>query len=357
MNKIKTGPYTTLFITAHLLFWIAIYFVPFIMAHQMNDPRGMFRPVLVINHALLIFIFYFNAYFLQTYWYRKTGGMMYAVTLILFLLITINISFLFKGPPPIPQANFHPQHIGTPIPIGPQRIPGGPPAFVLMAVLIGAISVIYRLIIDKIKEERNKKETETENLKTELAFLRSQISPHFIFNALNSTLSLIYKKSDQAADSLLKLSNLMRYMLYESDEEKVLISKEIEYMNDYIELQMLRFGNSIKITKHFVEDTGEFHLIEPMLLIPFIENAFKHGSGMIEHPEIRIQLNTVGSSIVLIVENKYNPESTEVKDKSSGIGLNNVKRRLELLYKGRYELHIDKSENWYKTFLKINLAI
>lgn len=213
----------------------------------------------------------------------------------------------------------------------------------------------YRIIKDRITEESEKQLQQTENLKTELLFLRSQISPHFMFNILNNMVALARKKSDILEPSLIKLSSLLRYMLYETDENKVLLEKEIEYLQSYIDLQQLRFGKMIRINCN-LPHVATPYTIEPMLLIPFVENAFKHGVGMIKDAQIDIDLRTENDQLFFSVKNKYNTESeNEPKDKTSGIGLNNVKRRLNLLYNQQHELFIKEDEGWFTVSLQLKL--
>ena len=197
-------------------------------------------------------------------------------------------------------------------------------------------------------------EKENENLKTELSLLRSQVSPHFMFNVLNNMVALARKQSDQLEPSLIKLSSLMRYMLYEADEDTVPLEKEIEYLQSYIDLQQQRFGKNVIVNVTFsVND--DHHYIEPMLLIPFVENAFKHGTGMIEDARIDIDLKTEKNKLLFTVRNKFNNVSNNVKDKTSGIGLANVKRRLNLLYGGNHSLLITKNDDCFKVSLEIFL--
>ena len=159
--------------------------------------------------------------------------------------------------------------------------------FFFLFILAG--STAYSMIKDRARADRNAREKENENLKTELSLLRSQASPHFMFNVLNNMVALARKKSDLLEPSLLKFSSLMRYMLYEADEEKVALEKEIEYLHNYIDLQQQRFGKNVLI-KVDLQQADDNYEIEPMLLIPFVENAFKHGTGMIENAQIIIQL-------------------------------------------------------------------
>lgn len=219
-----------------------------------------------------------------------------------------------------------------------------------IGICVMGTGTAYLLIMDYVKEQRNQQE----NLKTELVFLRSQVSPHFMFNTLNSLVSLARKRSDKLEPALMELSNLLHYMLYESDEEKVSIRKEINYLQSYIDLQTLRFGHQVRIL--FTANEPEEHLcIEPMLLIPLVENAFKHGIGMIDDPEINIKLDVQKSDLLLFVKNKYNAMTVESKDRTSGIGLNNLERRLNLLYPGRHAISAVKNGQYFKASLKINL--
>ena len=158
--------------------------------------------------------------------------------------------------------------------------------FIFLFIL--ACSTAYKTIRDKIISDQLVKEKETENLKTELSLLRSQVSPHFMFNVLNNMVALARKQSDQLEPSLIKLSSLMRYMLYETDEEKVSLEKETEYLQSYIDLQQQRFGKKVIINVTMCQ-ADKMYDIEPMLLIPFVENAFKHGTGLIENAHIDIE--------------------------------------------------------------------
>ncbi|HUB61715.1 MAG TPA: histidine kinase, partial [Puia sp.] len=154
--------------------------------------------------------------------------------------------------------------------------------------------------------------------------------------------------------SLIKLSSLLRYMLYETDEDKVLLEKEIEYLKSYIELQAQRFGKNVDIHSNF-EPVSDGFVIEPMLLIPFVENAFKHGTGLVPKAQIDIRLNLERDRLHFCVRNRYNENETWEKDKTSGIGLTNVKRRLNLLYPNSHSLQITKEGGWFSILLELNL--
>ena len=226
------------------------------------------------------------------------------------------------------------------------------PAFLLTI----AIGIAYKVTTDKNRADNLQLQKSQENLKSELAFLRSQISPHFILNILNNIVALNRLKSNDLEPTLMKLSGLMQYMLYETDEEKVLLKTEVEYLQSYIELQQQRFGSKVKVTLD-ISLANEWNEIEPMLLIPFVENAFKHGIGMVENPEINIAfISTPQNELLFRVRNKYNPASTQIEDKTSGIGLVNVKRRLNILYGNRQKLEISTNHKIFEVSLSIKLT-
>ena len=220
-------------------------------------------------------------------------------------------------------------------------------------VLVTAISTGYGLLNYVVTQEKQQQEKQKERLQSELSFLRSQISPHFIFNILNSIVYLIRTKSDAAEPVTLKLSELMRYMLYESENAQIPLEKEVSYLGNYIELQKVRFEEDVKIELN-TEGGATTQNIEPMLLIPFVENAFKHGVGMVIDPTIDIDLKISENALSFSVKNKIAPETAIEKDSSSGIGLKNVQRRLELLYPNAHELIIKKENGWFEVTLNLS---
>lgn len=213
------------------------------------------------------------------------------------------------------------------------------------------LSTILKFVADWFKNEKIKSNLENEKLISELAFLKSQINPHFLFNSLNNIYSLAYQKSEKTPEAVLKLSEIMRYMLYESNENKVSLSDEIRYLENYIELQKLRFKDNAYI-KFEVDGDIQNQKITPLVLISFVENAFKHGVATDKENPITIVLNVSGNKLFFQVINKKNNQN---KDETGGIGLQNVKRRLELLYKGQYRFHIEDNEEIYNCELYLNL--
>jgi len=189
-----------------------------------------------------------------------------------------------------------------------------------------------------------------EKSQTELSLLRTQINPHFFFNTLNNLYALTVKNSKQAPEVILKLSDMMRYTIYEGEKEVVLLLDEINYLENYIELHKIRYKKSVEIT--FDHDIDTSLKIAPLLYIILLENAFKHGvETLAENALIHMSLYEKGDFIHFEIENNFDPNE---RKESNGIGLQNLKRRLSLLYKDKHELLVESTNNSYKTSLKIS---
>lgn len=346
----------------HILFWMLLIF-PFLPgpAHPVYFAQVKYR--IIFNNSFLIILFYFNAYYLYPKVYKKKGLSIYLLSAVIAVILLMFLSDYMQQQlfpfdefshfsPPLGEHHFpHHWHGDFEPPAGGRR---GLLPLPLFIFIIG-ISFSYRLMTDQNIEEKKRKEQETETLKTELNFLRSQISPHFMFNVLNTLVAMARKKSDLMEPSLLQLSALMRYVLYESNYSRIPLNKEIEYLKNYVELQTLRFGDDLNLVMEITEDT-EGYEIEPMLLIPFVENAFKHGLGTGDDARLFIHLK-VDPQLPMLqfrVENDIAPLH-DSKDKNPGIGLKNVNRRLELLYKDKYTLNTMIKDNVFIAQLQIEL--
>jgi two-component system, LytTR family, sensor kinase len=335
-------------ISLHILFWVFIFALPYLLtpAIQEHDKNNEFefnaRSFYIINftnNIFRLFLFYANAFLF-------IPALMYKRKYLLYALIIVGSFFISYI---IDKAIFH-----YLIPASRHSLGNFFVFSIFPFLFIIMTSAAYRTTVDKIRSDKQSKEKETENLKTELSFLRSQVSPHFMFNVLNNMVALARKKSDDLEPSLIKLSSLLRYMLYETDEDKVLLEREIDYLNSYIDLQRQRFGKNVAIHTN-INITSNGYSIEPMLLIPFVENAFKHGTGMIENAQIIIDLGVKNGMLDFSVRNKYLDTIDEPKDKTSGIGLNNVRRRLNLLYQQNHSLDVVKKDGWFNIKLHLNL--
>ncbi len=217
-----------------------------------------------------------------------------------------------------------------------------------------AIPMTVKIMEYLSKVQQKEQSLAKDKLEAELVFLKNQVQPHFLFNTLNSLYSLILKKSDQSLEVLLKLSELLRYMLYETNVPQAELQKEIDCVKSYIELEKIRYGNRVDISLNIWGQTNGY-TIAPMLIIPFIENSFKHSTrGFSGLAWITIEIGCTDDALILKVENSI-PEIQTQSPAASGIGLNNVQRRLNLLYGDNYELKIDSSEDAYLVVLKLIL--
>ncbi len=221
-----------------------------------------------------------------------------------------------------------------------------------------AITMSLKLIKHWYEKERLTKELEKLNTETELKYLKSQINPHFLFNSLNSVYALALQKSDLAPELILKLSDILRYILYEGSEKKVSLSQEIKYLKSYLELEKVRHGDRMDLAIEIEGDT-ESKEIAPMLLIPFVENSFKHGLGKnIAKGYVKVTVQTHDDRIHFEIANSKPKNGSEVskrKNYNGGIGLLNVKKRLNLLYPKKHQLDIIGEEKEFKVILDINL--
>jgi two-component system LytT family sensor kinase len=343
------APKLTVFLEVllHLAFWAFLTFFPIInspvaLGHRFSMPPDHF---LWIN-LFLAAQFYLNAFLLIPVFINKRKQLWLYLFLLVCSLLVINFLSARLLPPLVFPGPFHYP--------GPSQ--GFPPMHglnLLPLLAITAASFAYRYMADHMKLVNQQHRIANAALVSELAFLRSQISPHFIFNVINSVVALSRLNPSAVEPTLIQLSKLMRYMLYINDNELVRLGDKEDYLRSYIELQQLRFQNIMEVTFHATIASPE-KTIEPMLLIPFVENAFKHGNGAIDRPFIDITLLADNDILILVVENAYNPLEVN-QDKDHGIGLANVRRRLQLLYPGAHELTIISADNRYRVNLKIHL--
>ena len=216
-------------------------------------------------------------------------------------------------------------------------------------------SLGLRVLERQSKIEKMQEEMEREKLNSELAFLKNQISPHFFFNTLNNIYSLIGINEDDSRKAVLKLSKLMRYLLYESEQGNTKLSSEIEFMKNYIDLMKLRMSDKVNFQVTFPGKYSDIN-IPPLLFIPFIENAFKHGISYREKSFINISIEATGKSINFQCINSNITKSEKTTGGHSGIGLENVKKRLNLLFPEQHELKVNKSDSTFEVVLNIIIS-
>lgn len=217
------------------------------------------------------------------------------------------------------------------------------------------LAAIIFFIHEWFKKEKSRLEIQKEKLETELKYLKNQINPHFLFNTINNIYSLALEKSSKAPDALLKLSDMLNYLLYESNTNKIELKKEIINLKDYIELEQFRYGNKLEVIFNYEVESLNIE-IPPLLLLPFVENAYKHGaSESLEKSWIHINLVEKNGKITFKVENSISKKIKEPLGESNGIGLTNVQKRLELMYFNKHQLKILNSTDSFLIILELNL--
>jgi LytS/YehU family sensor histidine kinase len=254
--------------------------------------------------------------------------------------------------------------------------PGSPPSFsgavpvrehwtqiqmiiALAFLVILGIAGAYFLIKEWVRREFMRKNAESLQLTTELKFLRSQVNPHFLFNTLNNLFAMALKDGKgKLADSIAKLSGMMRYMLYETDTEAVSLDEEVECMGDYIALHLMRYAVDEVTIDFTLPTTQKLSQIQvaPMLFVPFLENAFKHGISIGNPSYISLSIKAEAQTLYFFCENIDYSAVKKIEDANSGIGLENVKRRLELIYPNRHTLQQGTENGKYFVNLKIDLV-
>jgi LytS/YehU family sensor histidine kinase len=222
-----------------------------------------------------------------------------------------------------------------------------------------AITMSLKLVKHWYEKERLAKELEKVNTETELKYLKSQINPHFLFNSLNSIYALSLQKSDLAPDLILKLSDILRYLLYDGSEKKVSLAQELKYLKSYLELEKVRHGSRMDLEIEVTGDTDKEE-IAPMLLIPFVENSFKHGLGKdMSKGYVKVLVDAADGNLKFAIANSKPINGSEVSSKKGykgGIGLINVKKRLKLLYPNKHTLNVDSSDKEFQVTLNIKLS-
>lgn len=306
----------------------------------------------ILLHAL---IFYTNTVILIPVLLEKKKYFIYVLSILGVLFIAITLVRMSYDLPIVKEAyesirpERHHRHFPQPRGLFTRKLLNNLVSF--LAILF--ISTTYSLITISRRKEEQELSRKNEALDSELKFLKNQISPHFLFNALNNIYSLSFTGSAKAPEMILKLSNMLRYVLYECNVPKVPLKLELDYLLNYIELQKIKGEPEPNISLNF-SGVNDRLKIEPLLLIPFVENSFKHSK--IEDSEngwISIDTKTEDQKILFMVRNSVPPTSYQ-KDEVGGIGLKNVRRRLELVYPGRHELVIRETSKEFSVELKLD---
>lgn len=337
-------------ILTHFLFWAAIILGNTVIWGSREDEYWRQFIIEMISLPYFMLAAYFNLYVLLPRYLVTKKYAQYFIYVLVLLVVSSNLNLItsrffsnsypwLKPKQPIPYLPillWHMFWVQSPI------------------LLVTSCIKLYKQWY--MREQQNQ-ELVKARMTAELNYLKGQLHPHFLFNTLNNLYSLTLHKSESAPQIVLKLSALMSYMLYDSRENKIELCKELEQIKNYIDLEKLRFGDRLAVSFNVYGEMKD-KKIAPLLLIPFVENAFKHGaSNLTEDGWVTIEVKAKDDLIAVKVENNKSREapSTTEGDYRNGIGLTNVKRRLILLYEDKHELHIEDEPEHYAVDLKLNL--
>ncbi|WP_420146886.1 sensor histidine kinase [Spirosoma sp.] len=346
--------YVTLLI--HVLGWILMGYLLFFyqsINSEMQFPR-LFWVRQVIFFGLMVGVFYLNAYWMvprlllrgQTsgYIFTLIGIISAVMAVIWFIEIGLDLSIQMYH-------TFHPKGDGRP------RFYGWVQPTLFTILLVMGISTSIAML-QKWQDEANLRTTlEQAKTTSELSFLKAQINPHFFFNTLNNIYALTLIDVETAREALHRLSRMMRYVLYETQSGTTLLSKELAFLSDYIQLMQLRLTDKVTVTLDTPSPLRD-QAIAPMIFLPFVENAFKHGVSTLEPSGIRIRIQQKEHQLLMDVSNTLFPQKTASLEVGNGIGLTNTRRRLDLLYPNQYVLSIDdhNSAGEYRVHLTLNVS-
>ncbi|MCB0607727.1 MAG: sensor histidine kinase [Lewinella sp.] len=332
-----------LIVVYHVLGCLAFLSLPLLFSRDSIFSKHTFESALtrrdLASYLLMIGFFYLHYYRLIPGLYFRKKYLEYVAVVAVFLIVIVILPKMLIGSPP-------------------HMRPGGPPGrgamipiFPLAQNFFLFLMVIFFSFSLRINEKW--KQVQKEKVSTELAFLKAQINPHFLFNTLNSIYALAIENSGNTAEAVVKLSGMMRYVLSDASQHLVNLEKELGYVRSFVEFQQIRFGDEIAL-EYQVEGNPNGKKIAPLVLIPFIENAFKYGVNAEEDSRIRIRIRIRESELTMEVANNK-VTVREEEGWSHGLGIENARKRLDLIYPGRYTLEISDDDRIFTVLLHLNL--
>lgn len=339
-------------VITHILIWVCIYgivlFQYYIQFEKISNG-------LIIRALINIVLFYFNYFFLVPKFVLNKKITIYVVVSLAIIAISVFLAETLLLPE-FPKGPMPNDFQGSLRPMPRKGSPGPGFIFLLMPAVILAfnfvVGAMLKIYVEWNRNEVSRKKVENEKVTSELQFLKTQLNPHFLFNSLNAIYSLSVKKSADTSEAIINLSELMRYMLYEANQDLVSLEKELNYIKNYVQLQRLRLSNSENVDFNvFGNEKGKE--IPPLLFISFIENAFKYGTNYQGVTNVKITITIENDFLHLYVKNIIG--SFRKQDQNSGVGLQNVKNRLNLLYPNSHELEVKDLNDEYIVDLKLNL--
>jgi len=351
-------------------FWALLFASPLLFGRFENEIDWNHIFIVWLNYLPLFVVFLINRYILlpklffkgkRATYFISTTLLIGAITLGLFFFHSINNNQQKRMPPPFERSEINglqqpPSRefsMNERPPISPrQNKPDSIPPFanfLILAILLVGFDAGLQVSMRWANLEQEKMKLQTENIENQLAILKNQVSPHFFMNTLNNIHALVDIDSEEAKQAIIKLSNLMRHLLYDSEEKMTPIKKEINFIESYIELMRLRFSDKVAIDVVIPTEIPN-KSIAPLLFTSLLENAFKHGISYNSNSFIKVILSFTEDQLNFEIENSNHPKKDA---EASGIGLENTKKRLDLIYKNNYTLVIDESEKKYRVNLNI----
>jgi sensor histidine kinase YesM len=328
----------------HILLWLLLFGLWFMLRYEgYATPALAFKITFVKVIDLMLMVYVTNYLLIPFLLYKKRYGLF--VLLFIGMILTSSVTKMYI----IGQLAHDPTFFNIGGNLKARIYDNVIPHFFL--VIAGAA---FKLMFDQFRLQKKMTELAKEKAEAELNFLKSQINPHFLFNSLNSVYFLIDKNNPDARKALHKFSDMLRYQLYEANGEKIPIEKEINYLQDYVHLQQLRKDENYKVQFNCSPEVKDFS-IEPLLLIPFVENAFKHISHKTDGSNfVRLDMARNNGYFEFTVENSQE-KGILTTEQHGGIGMNNVKRRLELLYPDSHKLNVDDKPDTFRVNLKLKI--
>lgn len=340
-------------IFTHLFFWIIVaffYFLVFSFNSEYREVSFIFSAGL-LPVAILV-TYFFNYILVPKYLWKKryTRFFLFSFYTLLvstwlsFLIVSFALMYILKKEAYLEPSVLHPELQVVSLHF-----------IVFLAIAIKQLKRGFSIQQEKSELEKNQLTTELKLKEAELKLLKAQVHPHFLFNTLNNLYGLTLEKSDEAPDLVLRLSEILDYILYRCDEKKVLLTEEISNLKNYIEIERIRYSKKLEMVVDFPGKTNHLK-IAPLIILPFVENAFKHGvSNFPGIAFVNIKISIVGKNLIFNIENTKNPEIEKNENYTKGIGLVNVRKRLDLIYPGKYILSIENKTNTFSVNLTLEL--
>lgn len=342
----------------HLLVWV------FYLSYRLSDfPNflGIERGLIYVSVPLIFYVLlsYLHYFYLLPLWLEKKQSARYMLGLLTLLVVGLGLQIVvenkaFEGffPMDLPAAGSPQNLLAKIFPAWGYITFSRVLKLLWNATIFLLFTSMIKIAIERFQLDSKRRQLENEKLITELNYLKAQINPHFLFNTLHNLNSMVYPHSKNAAEVIVMLSDMMRYMIYDSSNETVPLKDEIAYMKDYIHLESIRLNQSFEMLFSVNGNVDQVR-VAPLILFPFLENAFKHGvSDQKNDSWIRVEIQVASGQLKMTISNqKVKPPPTRGK---SGFGLENVKKRLHLIYHNKHDLHIFESEEVFDVRLTIN---